>query len=519
MKGDAKRILVASSDAEERDAINEALSPLGYKTVLLQDGPGTIEAAIKGRPSAIIVDLELNIVDGTRVFHILRNNPNSNKIPFVFLADNTVYIKGFRSNIDILLLRPINMEELSGSISRLLLRVEGAERGQGDKEIEGRLSHISLVDLLQMLHLNRKEGILKVSSREATGIISIKNGEIYNAKIGEIEKEKALFRLLAWKDGIFEFIPRPVEIPKKIQGVTGNLLMEGIRQYDELEKIRDQLPDPDSLLKKMIDVETLPKGLKPSIREVLNLVEYFPKVSDLVDRCTVPDYDVYQALLSILQKGILKEEKGKTRKRKDASKVFLTDSQALHIRENIMKRWSEMSSAAYGKIMIASTSDNLISILLNKCKDLSNFSINPSSVLPSSDKINPFGEVGVLNLYGGMDIVLYALPISKRMQPLWYIFFKDSIGLILLWDVDTMERLGELAEVRNDLLARRRLPVANVLIGGAQPDKDKMEESKVALGIGRNEKIMVFDPNKNGVAEKLLFLIFDRLTKEEYVLS
>lgn len=77
----------------------------------------------------------------------------------------------------------------------------------------------------------------------------IKDGEILNASIGDVEKGKALFRLLVWKDGRFEFLPKSIDMLPKIQGSFDNLLMEDMRQYDELERNKDGFGKTDALFR------------------------------------------------------------------------------------------------------------------------------------------------------------------------------------------------------------------------------------------------------------------------------
>ena len=54
--------------------------------------------------------------------------------------------------------------------------------------------------------------------------------------------EKALFRLLTWKSGSFKFLPSKVNVPHKINRSADNLIMEGLRQFDEWELLKDKFP-------------------------------------------------------------------------------------------------------------------------------------------------------------------------------------------------------------------------------------------------------------------------------------
>src|SRR3990170_1645310 len=275
-----KKILIASGYKDKLATFAGYIKDKGFDTLTAMDGAAVLEIALNERPRVVVIDIVLPVIDGERVFQILHNNPHTAEIPFIFIGHEAKDIKGFRRGVDFLFLQPVKVEEIFRRINDVFAAAKGEVKDQmGDKEIEGRLSHISLGDLLQILHLNRKEGVLNISYGDKEGLIYIKEGAVYNAVIGDMEKEKALFRLLALHDGKFEFSPKPIDVSRKIQSSAGNLLMEGMRQYDEWNKAKEQLPKPDSQMKLKVDISTLPKGLKPIIYEVLFLIDFYPLVN------------------------------------------------------------------------------------------------------------------------------------------------------------------------------------------------------------------------------------------------
>src|SRR3990167_8001859 len=416
---DNKKILIALGNEDSLSSVGGYLRQKGFDLFTANDGAVALELALNERPSTIVIEIDLPVIDCERVFQILRNNPHTTDVPFIFIVSEDVEIKGFRRDIDSLLLQPAKGEEIFRRIRSASAGKGGGKAVIGDKEIEGRLSHISLGDLLQILHLNRKEGVLKVSYENKEGLIYIKEGVIYNAVIGNMEKEKALFRLLSWHDGKFEFSPKPVDAPQKIHRSAGNLLMEGMRQYDEWNKAKGQLPRPDSQIKLKVDISSLPKGLKPIIYEVLFLVDFYPVIGELVDHCTLPDYEVYQTLAGLIRKGVLEEIKDKKvgDKRIGAPREILTSAQVLKVREKMAARWNGMEAATFGKIFIVSTNDNLIMSLVDSCKELSGFSVNRQFITSPIHRENPLGDIATLKLYGGMDIVLFAVPLNLKLKP------------------------------------------------------------------------------------------------------
>ncbi len=516
---DVNTIIIATTDREERKGLIDYLTGEGHKTVGVQDGAAAIEAALKTTPGIIIVDINIPVIDAEKIYRILRNNPNTKDVAFIFIAAKIIDIKDFRTDADALILRPIKLEELHGIIKKQFLRLKRIKGILGDKEkeIEGKLSHISLPDILQMLQLNRKEGIVKITSNEQRGMIYVKDGEVYNATLGEAEREKALFRLLQWKKGGFEFLPGPVTTSRKIFDPMNNLLMEGARQQDEFKKAARHFPAPDSLLRLKADISSLPKGLRPNIHEILSLVEYYPRAADLVDHCSLTDLEAYQTLLKVMEKGLLQEIKEGREMQETPLTELLNSPGAIQIREKILNRWSDMASVNYGKVLIASTGGSLIPKFLRNCKELPSFSINRHLLTTKVYKENPFGVLGRLRLYGGMELLLYALPTTTGIEPLWDAFSINSIGLFLIWSETGIYHLQGLAAMKGALLTNRRVPVMYVYIGKEPPDKKSEAQSREILGMKRDERIFAIDTRDPDKVHDLFFTYFGHLMREEYV--
>lgn len=502
------RILLALKDEEEIKAFTGHLSGLGFEMSIARDGARALELSLQEVPALVIADLDLSIISAERIFQILRKNPHTSAVPFLFVSDAIADIKGFRAGIDIFLLRPLNLEEMHSRIRQTLSVKEGVSWGK--KEIEGRLSHMSLADILQFLHLNKKEGELRVASGEQTGTVYVKDGLIYNASIGHIEKEKALFRMLELKDGKFEFMPGSVTAPKKIKTSTGNLLMEGMRQIDELKNKEDQLPDRRLSLKSKVKGE-LPKGLQPVIYEIMQLVKRHTKVEEIIERSTYPDYEVYRTIASMLARGILEEDRENGKVRDDDE--FLTPDQSISIREKIISRFSDMINFNYGRILLLSTSGELAASFLKQCSHISSYTPLEKGFSPAIAD-SPLGDVGSLRLHGGMELVLFSLPVVKRMGPLWKAFSTNLVGLVLLWDESGEKEFKELLAAKKDILSKRRVPVVHVFSG---EEKDAEALYRKALSLRPEEPLLRLTAGDKGMAGEVFYSLFGKLIKEDYI--
>jgi len=510
-----KRTLILLSFRYDEDIrkLSGYLAGLGFGVSTVRDGARALELAIHEVPSLIITDIDLPVINGEKMFQILRNNPHTSMIPFVFISKGIADIKGFRTGVDIFLVRPINMEELYGRIRHSLL-LKGPEAGVSSKEIEGKLSHMSLPDILQFLNLNHKEGELRVTSGESCGRVFVKGGQIYNAMLDAVEKEKALFRLLQWNEGKFEFIPKTVSMTKKINSSTGNLLMEGMRQMDELRKKQEQFPDGNSLIKSRIKRETLPKGLLPVVYEIMDLLKSYSRVEELVEHSSSTDLDVYQTLASMIAKGMLEAHKPEGLKNRPE---FLTQDQMISIREKIMSRFADTSEMNSGDIFLLSTSGEIVNLFIGQCLMIPGFSSVRKTSAPYASA-DPLGRVVRFRLYGGMDINLFSIPSVRNMGPLWKAFSRDMIGLILLWDDEGGRHIKELAAASREMLSRRRVPVSYIYAGkGAGPED--LVSYKQAFNLRHDEPLFKLHADEGGMIFEIFHSLFGNLIKDDYAVA
>src|SRR5687768_13554148 len=140
-----------------------------------------------------------------------------------------------------------------------------AQSGQTQRPMSGSIEEIPLPDLLQLLSTSRKSGVVVLRSDWGTGRLFLRRGQIYFATIDDsfdMSPRKAIFRMLSWTQGFFELEP-PDErsVLEELQDSTEALLMEGMRQMDELRELHGKLPPPTTTI-------SLARPLAPKLRDL-----------------------------------------------------------------------------------------------------------------------------------------------------------------------------------------------------------------------------------------------------------
>ena len=113
-----QKILLALREGEELGIFTRFLADQGFDVAAATDGATALELAIGTHPALVITDPELGVISGERIFQIIRHNPNTSRIPFLFISDSVSDIKGFHTGVDVFLLRPLNLDEVRANKRR-----------------------------------------------------------------------------------------------------------------------------------------------------------------------------------------------------------------------------------------------------------------------------------------------------------------------------------------------------------------------------------------------------------------
>lgn len=427
-KASQRRILVVGS-AADIVGLAAPLQGQGFAVQVCSDGPQALESALRYAPGLMLVDTGLAGVSPDRLSHILRSTPRLKDLPFLFVGRDGERVDGFQRHRDLFLARPFNPEQLIHEITSSFARRERARQvGLQEKQIEGNLSQIALTDLLQIFALNRKSGMLSLARRAEQGALYLNDGMVVNARLGRVEGEKAVYRLLLWQEGKFWFFPGQPEVENRIAVQTDHLIMEGLRQNDEMAALAATLPALDVQLTLKVPRERLPQGLRPTTLELLQKLEYFPGVAELLDQCTAPDYELLQILKTLIDKGVVEERRTED-VRAQQRQVLLSTTQIIAARERLGDHDALMEQGTAKLLLVASDQEQLYRFV-QSLQGIHEFA--PDDAFLSGGKELALGDLGLLTLSETFALRLFCLPANSVMGPLWPVFLRRSFGIVIL---------------------------------------------------------------------------------------
>ena len=173
-----KKILVIEDQQLVRENIVERLNAENFDTISAENGLDGVLWAREHKPDLIICDVMMPELDGYAVLTLLRQDPGTATIPFIFLtakADKVDLRQGMQLGADDYLTKPFTKAELLGAIAARLEK-QAAVAQQSEKKLED--FRRSITDALPQELLNPLNEIFGCSQMLVEHYDSLKPQEI-----------------------------------------------------------------------------------------------------------------------------------------------------------------------------------------------------------------------------------------------------------------------------------------------------------------------------------------------------
>jgi hypothetical protein len=229
--------------------------------------------------------------------------------------------------------------------------------------LEGNLSSFGIAEILQLIAVQQKSGLLSVTRQSSSMKLFFRGGKIistrdrrrgaddplkdYLARYGVLSREEiarlteiserskldfadviasegvlgeeefarhcrnhvqeAVYDVLGWEQCSYKFIAAPEAAsgvkPLTEAGVEG-LLMESMRRIDEFPLILKEFPDGAISIRRRADA-AVPADLSPAEKAVMDLLVVERTIDDIIPRAKFPRFDTYEALKLLKEKDLI----------------------------------------------------------------------------------------------------------------------------------------------------------------------------------------------------------------------
>lgn len=470
-----QRILIADGDISRGRRVADALAVAGHACRVAPHGAAGLEAALSERPSVIVAQVELPLVDASKLAEILRANPRTRCVRFLFLgghgedgAHRAVIGDVSDANVD----ADAGIEEIQGAVEELLerqARIERLEaRADTDHDFEGLLSELQPAELLHMLHIRNSTGRLTLTPElddgtSPDGSIVLVDGEITCAATGLVHAEKALFRMLDWCSGEFHFEQTLIEGGAEIRTPTRIALAEGLRQLEEWNRLAPKLPPLGSPVKLRVRREELPNIVHPLTQEVLGLLEDVDRVGDVVDQCSQPDYQVLRTLYTLAEREIIEFGRAHIVPVQPLGHALFNEAQCRRLRAFAAPTGGRVAAADRVKLLVAAASSDVakqFGELLTKVPGIELSGHFDRGGVATGD----LEQMARIDVDDDFAIDLIHLPTTATHEPLWRFAGHRALGTIFLLDAQVSASAAGLASIGSSLSSHRAARTFHVVM-------------------------------------------------------
>jgi hypothetical protein len=428
-------VLIADADAERGRKIAAACAALSIEVRRVSHGAAALEVALAENPVAMVAQIDLPLIDGTRLAEILHANPHTCSMAMLFVGGDSAErdassAKGAKGQV---VPGHADPDTIARFVQVMLQKRRpeplSSAAGGDTPGVEGKLSQIALSELIELFHVNRKTGVIALRQgggrRAESGRIQLREGDVVAAQTGGVEGEKALFRLLAWRRGGFVFREEDDGVRRDIERPTRALLREAQRQAEEWERLGPDLPARQARVSLRVGRESLPNVLHPLTQEVLIVLELSNTVNDVLDRVSFPDYQVLRTLQMLIRRGLVEVHAASAKPETPTGALFAPQWTA-RLRDWLEQGRARNAAPLDAKVVaIASDAgaDQRFAAILRQCPGVEETPRGEAEGVWSVFRIPVDEEIA---------LEVFAVPAGDRWSPIWPLAVHGALATVFV---------------------------------------------------------------------------------------
>lgn len=223
--GYVKTILIADDQPEILEILEVSLSGFGEDIRLrtAHNGREAIDRLAAEPIDLVVTDLAMPVVDGFQVLaHMMGNYPS---IPVIVMTAYGSPTTRHRLNE----FEPQVFVEKPFDPVKLVDRIRGVLRETATGRVEG----ITLASFLQLLHLETKTCLVRVTSNGRSGMLKLASGDLVDAQYGDRRGKAAAFEILGWEGVEIRMDPNVRASERTIEKSLEYILLEAAAHRDE----------------------------------------------------------------------------------------------------------------------------------------------------------------------------------------------------------------------------------------------------------------------------------------------
>jgi len=246
------RVLLIDSNVYFSKRLGDALKQQGFDVVPCTQGAYALTMIEYNIPAAILCATNLREMSAYEIAPILRSDPKTANIALIAIGagGDQALLESYRAGCDDYIDRRRPPADLAAHIrSFLLSRQDGFQPTQmlssADTDLSGRLSHLDLPGVIQMLEQARQTGALHINASDMDGIIFFEGGQIVHAECASFFGDEAVMQIVkachGAESGVYKFVYGAVAAQRTVLRSATDLMLDAMRAFDEHQRDEDEV--------------------------------------------------------------------------------------------------------------------------------------------------------------------------------------------------------------------------------------------------------------------------------------
>jgi hypothetical protein len=393
----SRKVLLVEPDIDVLGDLASRLRSVGLTVGLADNAGGAVEQARSLGPDAILLSDAL--VKSSDVVARLASQKELAMVPrFILVSEESGGSTGE--------FQELRYSDPAGIAKKLLaLAPKGESVVPASEDFRGDLKQVSMADLLQLLAMNARTGTLSINTVSGAGEVRLVGGEVADAVYRRMEGEKALYRLFAESEGSFAFATSQGTVHRRIQVPTNVLLMEGMRQVDEVRRKRTQIADGDDALLSIVPPTTDADEVSQMVSDSLSVPH---TLDELLEDLPYSDVQILDTLNQLVRSGAVRKVP------RGALQVELAQRERFGVLSALVKKLQRAGFVGAARIAVLAPPQRITALMHSVQRIVD--AIVPTESVPTAPV--PY-LLATLRLAEGVELEVVGLPALDAFEPLW----------------------------------------------------------------------------------------------------
>lgn len=198
-------VLVADDIAANRNLLRETLEPHGYEVLLVDNGETALKIAKRALPDAILLDINMPVLDGYETCRRLKEQEATRNIPVIFISANEgtqSLVDGFRAGGVDYVTKPFKAEEV---LMRVQTHLQISRLTRALRERNDELSNLNRALQAEVMRRQQAEQALSLMGEQQSERFHV-GGTLRHDAASYIERQADRDLLAALSEGAFRYV-------------------------------------------------------------------------------------------------------------------------------------------------------------------------------------------------------------------------------------------------------------------------------------------------------------------------